>query len=86
MGDVGRFLRHTTRLVNSLIIGEASLARVVEGGGGNARKQFRLETTSFSSTRARIGGRVRLPGSWRYLAKARLQPPVEIGDEIMKAD
>ena len=40
----------------------------------------------FSSTKARFGGRVRLPASWRFLAKARLQPPVEIGDEIMKSD
>jgi hypothetical protein len=44
------------------------------------------KTTSFSTTRARIGGRGRLPASWRYLAKARLQPPVEIGDEIMNSD
>jgi hypothetical protein len=44
------------------------------------------ETTSFSSTRARIGGRVQLPARWRCLVKARLQPTVEIGDEMMKSD
>jgi hypothetical protein len=57
----------TQRRLNSLTIGDASSATVVEG-----REDTLANSTSFSSTRARIGGRVRLPASWRYLAKARL--------------
>jgi hypothetical protein len=38
----------------------------------SGREDTLANSTSFSSTRARIGGRVRLPASWRYLAKARL--------------
>jgi hypothetical protein len=44
------------------------------------------KTTSFSVRGAGFGGRVPLPAGWRYLAKARLQPTVEIGDEIMKSN
>ena len=54
--------------------------------GGNARKQFRLRQPVFPVRGPGLGVECDCRPDWRYLAKPRLQPPVQIGDEIMKSD
>jgi hypothetical protein len=58
----------------------------VEDGGRKRLQTVPPKTTSFSSTRARIGVKCDCRPDWRYLAKLRLQAPSQIGDEIMKSD